>query len=364
MLAALALLDSAATEPCVSLTSKASEERSPFRSRLRRFGPSSLVARTHCSLTGFAGGGALFARNVLAWLPTLTAATLGGCAPVARSPAPADTPLWDIAFVAVVDGEFDIWRTRSGTVTQKNLTQVKGLDYAPRWSGGARALAFYSNRDGNEDVFVVSGDGSDIRKVTADGTREYAPAISPDGSRIAFVSNRDGNNEIYVASIDGSNPQRITVNAVHDESPAWSPDGRQLAFSSMQDGDGDVWVADVATRTSRRIVKRRGFDTSPDWAPDGTAIVFQGVASDSVGLFTVSLDGTALRRVPPGGADERHPRWSPDGKWLLFTSSTGSGNAANSDVWCQSADGTRRLPLVVGPGRQEMGTWLSATSRD
>jgi len=44
------------------------------------------------------------------------------------------------------------------------------------------------------------------------------------GLKIAFQSDRDGNDEIYVMNADGSNQERLTYNAVADFYPCWSPD--------------------------------------------------------------------------------------------------------------------------------------------
>ncbi len=48
-----------------------------------------------------------------------------------------------------------------------------------------------------------------------------APAWSPDGKRIAFVSQRDGNNEIYVMSADGSGQENLTQHPDMDTLPSW-----------------------------------------------------------------------------------------------------------------------------------------------
>src|SRR5437016_4483694 len=60
--------------------------------------------------------------------------------------------------------------------------------------------------------------------------------------RIAFVSNRDGNNEIYVMDANGSGVTRLTNNAAGDSGPAWSPDGTQIAFSSSRDGNAEIYA--------------------------------------------------------------------------------------------------------------------------
>lgn len=49
------------------------------------------------------------------------------------------------------------------------------------------------------------------------------PDWSPDGSRIAFTSERDGNEEIYLMNADGSDPISLTNNPASDSWADWSP---------------------------------------------------------------------------------------------------------------------------------------------
>ena len=54
------------------------------------------------------------------------------------------------------------------------------------------------------------------------------PVIPDEGEgegegKIAFMSDRDGNQEIYVMNADGSNQTRITNNSAWDWEPSWGP---------------------------------------------------------------------------------------------------------------------------------------------
>ena len=43
------------------------------------------------------------------------------------------------------------------------------------------------------------------------------------GGKIAFQSNRDGNEEIYLMNADGSKQTRLTNNPALDAGPSWGP---------------------------------------------------------------------------------------------------------------------------------------------
>jgi Tol biopolymer transport system component len=70
--------------------------------------------------------------------------------------------------------------------------------------------------------------------------RDYDPAWSPKGSKIVFTSDRDGNNEIYVMNVDGSGQTNLTNTPAfvdpQDYGSVWSPDGTKIAFNSNRDG--------------------------------------------------------------------------------------------------------------------------------
>ena len=71
-----------------------------------------------------------------------------------------------------------------------------------------------------------------------------APLPAAPVGRFAFTS-AQGNDEIFVMDADGSNVRRLTDNDVRDSDPVWSPDGTRLAFASERDGDRDVLMVNA-----------------------------------------------------------------------------------------------------------------------
>ena len=125
---------------------------------------------------------------------------------------------------------------------QTNLTNDPDRDGFPSWSPDGKKIAFHSKRDGNYEIYTMDADGSNQTRITYNagvvqpsedegrerfqpGSWDQYPSWSPDGTRIAFTSDRDGNDEIYIMNADGANQTRITSNPDVDASPSWGPGG-------------------------------------------------------------------------------------------------------------------------------------------
>ncbi len=112
-------------------------------------------------------------------------------------------------------------------------------------------IFFDSNRNGNKAIFRMDMKGENLRQITFNPEAEdAAPAVSPNGDKIAFFSDRDGNYEIYMMNADGSSQQRLTSNQADDLNPVFSPDGSKILFHSNRDGDFDIYLMDLTTQNN------------------------------------------------------------------------------------------------------------------
>ena len=164
--------------------------------------------------------------------------------------------------------------------------------------------------------------------------------------KIVFHSDRDGNTEIYTMSSDGTNQKRLTFNDVGGAHPAWSPNGRQIAFHSYHDETGGIYVMDVDGNNQRRLT-HSFYDESPSWSPDGNQIAFQRYREDDqshvYNIFVMEADGSNVRQVTDFWGAGR-PKWSPDGEWILFKGSElhpiRPDGTETGDVFAIRPDGT------------------------
>ena len=199
------------------------------------------------------------------------------------------------------------------------------LATSPLWG----KIVFYSERDGNHEIYRMNSDGSNVTRLTHQQASDRAPAWSPNGRQIVFDSDRDGNEEVYVMDADGGNQRRLTRHPGLDGYPDWSPDGSQIAFDSGRGGkelnkEIDIFVMD-ADGSNVRQVTRLGFASRPYWSPDGKRIAFEAITDAGRVIYVVDVDGKNLWQVsfPNIEAGMFARGWSRDGKQILYTEAIG-----------------------------------------
>jgi TolB protein len=184
-----------------------------------------------------------------------------------------------------------------------------GLPSAATFSPDGQRAALALSINGNTDIYEYEfATGKAVRLTDTTGIDTH-PSYSPDGESIAFESDRSGQQQIYVMSRDGSSQRRISFDAAH-AAPAWSPDGELIAFSSPTSNGSEVGVM-APDGTKRRLLTEGPHDEDPSWAPSGRAIAFQRLSSDDgqPELRIVDLSGRRQHSVNlPMTASQ--PNWS------------------------------------------------------
>lgn len=172
------------------------------------------------------------------------------------------------------------------------------------------------------NLWIINSDGSDHRPLTTGNRSDASPRWSPEGTRIAYLSDADGKQQLYVRWMDSGQTARITNLEHGPEAIAWSPDGKMLSFSSLAEGKGPH-LADLPKPPEGAKW------AEPAAAYDRLVYRFNGAGYLKPGfmqVFVVPADGGAPRQVTngnfPNGGNEFGPTraaWTPDGKFLLVS---------------------------------------------
>jgi TolB protein len=201
----------------------------------------------------------------------------------------------------------------------------------PTWSPDGSLIACegtYPPEEGDHyydriEIHLMRPDGSGFTPLLEASQYIYDtnPAWSPDAGRLAIASNRDGNNELYVVDIATHEWTRLTHNPADDHDPVWSPDGQTIAFFRSTtidfehapelelvrigaDGQSELSLTDRFPNI--RLATRQ----KPSWSANGAWLAF--VCSD----LTAADSHSRVCLVPSDGS---RLVWVTDGRWDVDT---------------------------------------------
>ena len=229
-----------------------------------------------------------------------------------------------IAFTSNRDGNNEIYIMNPDGTGQMNLTKHKASDALPAWSPTGKRILFVSNRDGTPDLYLMNADGTNVQKVFKNLKLRSAPAWSPDGKQISYTRN-DGVRELFVASLDEKNEERIASVGSFDGYSSWSADGTKIVYDApLRKGEtaSRIHVFDLTTRQQEVLLGEVVGTTmnAPVWSPESDKIVFTWFEGGHSAIYTMNHDGENPERIvkPLAGFSTANPDWSPNGNALVY----------------------------------------------
>ena len=248
----------------------------------------------------------------------------------------------------------------------------------PVWSPDGNSIAFFSDRGGNPDIYIMKPDGSQVEQLTRDpfaslyftkSSEDRSPSWSPDGSQIAFDSGRNNlkltyiDHDIYVMAADGSHVKRLTDDGADEGGPRWSPRGELIAYAKMdyfseqgliENPAWDIYVMNADGTQQMQLTKDPSNELEPSWSPDGGKIAF---ISDRNGqnfdIYVMNADGSNVRQLTDDSANEFGPVWSPDGKQIVFN----SDRNGNVQLFMINIDGSHLMQLTKDSSNSAYADW-------
>ena len=264
-----------------------------------------------------------------------------------------------IVFASDRDGAQDVYVMTADGVSQRRLTNADGDDQYPFWSPDGNAIIFSSAREtasspfGNDKIFRMNADGSAQTRVIDSAFRDLEPSWSPNMARIAFRSNRDGGSHIFAMNANGTGVSRLT-DLGFDLNPVWSPTADSIAFASDRDGDYEILTMDGNGDNEVPLTNNAAFDSNPDWSPDGSKIAFQSDRAGNFDVWVMNADGTGVpTQLTNDPAFDSAPTWSPDGTTLAFQ----SNRDGDFEIYTMPASGGSATQLTNNTATDRVADW-------
>ena len=250
-------------------------------------------------------------------------------------------------WMAAIDGSRAPWQFTTSPQTSNS----------PRWSPDGKWLAFLSSRPAAEtppgigqgagpaaaasgsaeqsraQVYLLSLEGGEARRLTNLKNGVSTFRWSPDGTRMVVVS-RIGPSDSRPESRDKSDVRHYRNTSYKFNDSGWFDDRRT-----------HLWVVDVKSGNTKQITEGNDWnDSDPQWSPDGTRIA---LVSNRTGreydenrntdVWVVAADGGPLTKISDHDEADNSPRWALDGKTIAYVGAVHQRD--HPKIWLAPATG-------------------------
>jgi dipeptidyl aminopeptidase/acylaminoacyl peptidase len=236
-----------------------------------------------------------------------------------------------------------------------NLRSLSDLQFSPDGTRVAFVVAEPPKGERRAShIWLYDEESGAVRQFTYSAKDETLPRWSPDGKQLAFLSNREDHQQIYIMRADGGEAAAVTKGKRNVRSFAWSPDGKQIAFlapsansevEEKKDKDKDdarvvdkddkqprLWLLTLATGEAKALTDSKWEMSELAWLTAGERIVVS--ASDhpesdqeTHRIFSISVPDGSRRLILAPHGPFRDLQASPDGATVSYVGSRVDGPA-------------------------------------
>ncbi|MCB0209772.1 MAG: PD40 domain-containing protein [Anaerolineae bacterium] len=183
-------------------------------------------------------------------------------------------------------------------------------------------------------------------------------ADEPTLNHIAFTGN---DNNVWLVSPSGQNLRRLTEDGRGYRFPTWSPDGTQLAFLGRDEANDTVLYVSPTSQAAPTIVYQAEL-SNPFylyWAPNSQAVTFLTQEPNSMSMRLADVKQPENSRLLEKGAPF-YWAWSPQGDRLLMHVGGSRDTSAEAHLsFLPNRQDAQRVELDLAPGGFQAPMWSS-----
>jgi len=208
----------------------------------------------------------------------------------------------------------DIWSVPASGGTAVPVTITESYEYAPVWSHDGKTIAFASDRTGNFDVFVMSVNGGEAKRLTFHSSREIPSGFTPDDKNVIFSAYRQDVvtnaqfplslfGELYSVPVEGGKVTQVLPVPALDAN--FNNAGDKLIFHDIKGYESDwrkhhtssvtrdVWMYDLKTKQYTQLSHFKGEDRNAVFDSNDKDFYYLSEQNGSFNVYKSSLADTA-----------------------------------------------------------------------
>jgi len=261
-----------------------------------------------------------------------------------------------IAFMSDRDGNNEIYimeKDGSGVV---NLTNNEAQDGLPSWSKRRRSIAFLTTRESTSaSIYQMDIKGGRLKALVTDmSIIATVPAWSPDGKWIAFDSGAD-QSDLHLINNKTGEVRNLTENPAADRFYGWSPDGKQILFVSNRGeqpvNNPAIYIITIESLEVVQLTESESVNVLASWSPDGKKIAFTSDRDGNAEIYVVDSNGDHLTRLTNNQRFDGFPIWSPDGSKLAYLGFDEVEGVQNPEIYVMNSDGSDQRNISNHPAQ-------------
>ena len=195
------------------------------------------------------------------------------------------------------------------------------------------------------DLWIVSREGGDAKRLTSGIGIETNPYFSPDGNTLAFTGDYDGNTDVYTVPASGGVPKRLTFHPAPDRVSGWTPDGKRILISSNRESyanftrlftisaDGNELPEQIPLPTGQRGSLSAdsqfiAYEPLTQWQGDWK----RQAGGQTQPILIAKLADSTIEKVPRENSNDKCPMWIGDKVYFLSDRNKGLVSLFSYDV--------------------------------
>jgi tricorn protease len=172
------------------------------------------------------------------------------------------------------------------------------------------------------DLWIVSREGGEARRLTAGAGNETDPHFSPDGTQIAFTGEYDGNVDVYVVPAAGGVPRRLTYHPNADTVAGWTPDGNRVLFASSRASANSARLYTIPATGGAEVMTELPLPRAEtaSYSPDGSHVAYVPNqqwqpawkyyrGGQTTPIWIANLADSSIEKLPRENSNDFNPMW-------------------------------------------------------